>query len=245
MSKRFKDKLCIYCLRNPSTRMGDHVFARECFMKDRRDNLPKVPACESCNNEKSQLEHYLTAVLPFGGRHPDASANLNDMVPDRLARNRRLHRELAEGSERAMVEVTAGMALAALTVPFDGQILERLFHLIVKGLAFHHWGAALGGQHGVRAITITPAGQRAFDDFFNLSARQHVDVDLGNGTFRYEGKQGDYPELTVWRFSVYGGLVMAGDPDAPHEVATGIGAITATKEFLARPAIVDIFRGGT
>jgi hypothetical protein len=34
---------------------------------------------------------------------------------------------------------------------------------------------------------------------------------------------------------------MAGDRNAPHEVATGIGAITATKEFLARPAVVKIF----
>jgi len=75
MSKRFKNKLCVYCLKNPSTPTGDHIFAREFFMQDRRANLPKVPACKHCNNEKSQLEHYLTAVLPFCGRHPDASGN--------------------------------------------------------------------------------------------------------------------------------------------------------------------------
>ena len=66
MSKRFRDKPCVYCLTNPSTTTGDHVFAREFFPEAARANLPKVPACESCNNEKSHLEHYLTAVLPFG-----------------------------------------------------------------------------------------------------------------------------------------------------------------------------------
>ncbi len=63
MSKRFRDKPCDYCLTNPSTATGDHVFAREFFPEAARANLPKVPACESCNNEKSRLEHYLTAVL--------------------------------------------------------------------------------------------------------------------------------------------------------------------------------------
>lgn len=241
MSKKFKNKPCVYCLKNPSTRTGDHVFAREFFMEDRRDDLPKVPACEACNNEKSQLEHYLTAVLPFGGRHPDATANLQDMVPGRLAKNQRLHRELAEGSERIMAEETEGQALPSLTIPFDGQILERLFQFIVKGVAFYHWGVTFGDQHGVHVITVTPTGQEAFALFLNMNARQRISVDLGGGTFRYEGTQGDYPELTVWRFSIYGGLVMAGDPDAPGEIATGIGAMTATKEFLGRSAVVNIF----
>lgn len=241
MSKKFKGRTCVYCLRNPSTRSGDHIFAREFFMEDRRGNLPKVPACERCNQEKSQLEHYLTAVLPFGGRHEDASANLRDMVPDRLAGNQRLHRELAQGRENILVEESPAQALPSLAIPFDGAILERLFAFIVKGLAFDHWGVTLTDAHGLRVITITSTGQQAFDLFFGMNAQQHVNVNLGNGTFRYEGKEGDYPELTIWRFSIYGGLVMSGDPRAPQEVATGIGAITAKREFLERPAIAGIF----
>lgn len=245
MRKKFKNKPCVYCLNGPSTRTGDHVFAREFFVEDGRDYLPKIPACEACNNEKSQLEHYLTAVLPFGGRHPDGLKNLQDNVPGRLEKNLRLHRELAEGRARVIIEETAGQALQLLTVPFDGKILERLFRFIVKGLVFHHWGATLGDKHGVRVITITPTGQEAFAVFLGINTRRQVSNDLGNGAFRYEGGQGDYPELTVWRFSIYGGLVMAGDPNAPHEIATGIGAMTATKDFLARPAVVNIFGEAT
>lgn len=240
MSKRFKGKLCVYCGQRSSTRTGDHVFAREFFTNDKRDNLPKVPACEHCNNEKSRLEHYLTAVLPFGGVHEDASAALTGMVPSRLAKNERLHREIAEGSEQLLAEEMAGQPLPTLTVPLDGTALERLFEFVVRGLVFYHWGTLLDDQHGVRLVTLTKVGEEAFSHFLNMNAHEHVSINLGGGTFRYEGKQGDHPELTVWRFQIYGGLTMAGDPDAPGETARGIGAITATREFLERKAIVDV-----
>lgn len=243
MSKKFRDKPCVYCQRNPSTRTGDHVFAREFFLADKRGNLPKVPACEPCNNEKARLEHYLTAVLPFGGRHADAAAALAGMVPDRLAKNARLHRELAGGSERAVVHENEEPAQPTLAVPFDGQSLERLFAFIVRGLVYFHWGVTLGEQHGVRIMILTGAGEEALAPFLNMKARQQVDGDLGAGTFRYIGKQGDYPELTVWGFDVYGGLTMAGDPEAPQETARGIAVITATQEFLSRKAICDLWGG--
>jgi hypothetical protein len=87
MSKRFKGLLCAYCSQRPAV-TGDHLFAREFFLKTQRANLPQVPTCDRCNGEKSKLEHYLTAVLPFGGRHPDALTNLSQMVEPRLAKNK-------------------------------------------------------------------------------------------------------------------------------------------------------------
>ena len=43
------------------------MIAREFFLPERRAHRPQVPACNACNNTKSLLEHYLMAVLPFGG----------------------------------------------------------------------------------------------------------------------------------------------------------------------------------
>ena len=60
---------------------GDHVFARQLFPVSERDNLPKVPCCDQCNNDKSRLEHYLVTVLPFGAQHADSLSNLKTMVP--------------------------------------------------------------------------------------------------------------------------------------------------------------------
>lgn len=241
MSKKFRNKLCAYCLKHPSIAAGDHVFAREFFTEDKRGNIPKVPACDRCNNEKSRLEHHLTTVLPFGGRHDDALANLECMVPDRLAKNMRLHRELMQGRKPALLQESSAQVLPSLTIPFDGAILERLFHFIVRGLAFYHWCVLIGDQHGARVMTLTPTGQKAFSVFLAMGAKQQVNVDVGGGTFRYEGIQCDVAELTVWRFSIYGGLILAGDPEAPGEIASGIGAVTASREFLARPAMIKVF----
>jgi hypothetical protein len=44
----------------------------------------------------------------------------------------------------------------------------------------------------------------------------------------------DNPEVSVWRYSAFGGLTLSGDPDAPGEVSTLIGAMTASNTLLAR-----------
>jgi hypothetical protein len=84
MGKKFKGMKCAYCLDAPATTV-DHVFSREFFLVEDRGYLPEAPACKRCNDEKSRMEHYLTAVLPFGGRHTQARVNLESHVPPRLA----------------------------------------------------------------------------------------------------------------------------------------------------------------
>ena len=88
-------------------------------MEARRE--PKVPACQPCNQVKSSLEHYLPTVSPFADRHADAPANLQDMVPRRLAKNRRLHRTLAAWIREA------GAYMPTSTLPFEPEKLEELF----------------------------------------------------------------------------------------------------------------------
>jgi hypothetical protein len=58
---------------------------------------------------------------------------------------------------------------------------------------------------------------------------------LGNGTFSYEGAQSaGNPELSVWRFSAFGGLTLSGDPEAPGEITSQIGAMTGSHALLAK-----------
>lgn len=65
---------------------------------------------------------------------------------------------------------------------------------------------------------------------------------LGKGTFIYCGKQGtDYPQFSMWLCSVFGGAELTGDPAAPHEEASLIGAITARRSFLDGPNWKAIF----
>ena len=230
MSKKFKGKRCVYCADAEST-TADHIISREFFLIPDRSHLPQAPACNTCNNEKSRLEHYLTTWLPFGGRHSDAQVNLQTMVPKRLRKNARLHRELVQQGGRAWSEEAGGLVVPVMTVPFDSRRLEKLYSLIAKGLAWHHWGIYLTGNHFAKAMMVSKAGEDTFDQmFFSRKARDCVNVDLGNGTFVYEGIQDlECAELTVWRLSTYGGVRMGGDPKAPGQYSSLIGVVTGPK----------------
>ena len=85
MGKKHKGKPCAYCFERLSE-TADHVFARNFFLPSARANLPQVPACSLCNAQKSALEHYLTSVLPFGGRHKAALPNLKTWCRNVLPR---------------------------------------------------------------------------------------------------------------------------------------------------------------
>lgn len=219
MSKRFRGSLCAYCAKDAAI-TGDHIFAREFFVQSERANLPQAPVCANCNNVKSKLEHYLTAVLPFGGRHQDVSVNLSSMVPRRLQKNLRLYAQLSAGH-------------TGTSIPLDGAKVEQLFGLIVRGLIWYHWKVFVNHQtHAVRSITATQAIARLFDDWvFTRKARARVTGDVGNRTFLYEGVQAlDDPALTFWRFSIYGGLMVVGD--APSEPPTSqFVAFTSSKQI--------------
>ena len=85
MSKRFKGKTCVYCATPVASETGDHVLAREFVPVAYPSQIPQVPACRQCNKDKADLEHYLTAVLLFGGRHADAATNLGAVARNRAA----------------------------------------------------------------------------------------------------------------------------------------------------------------
>jgi hypothetical protein len=226
MARRFKfaGETCAYCATQPATTV-DHVFSREFFLVKRRAHLPQVPACNPCNNAKSKLEHYLTAVLPFGGRHTDSTENLTNLVPRRLEKNHALHRRLAAGHARQ--DTPAGQAM---TVPFDSEKLTVLFEYIAKGLAWHHWRELIAPTSAVWAGLLAGPGQALFDGLFAHRAKARVSEDLGGGTFAYEGAQSAAtPQMTIWRFTLYGGAMFSGDPDAPEERSSVIGAMTGSK----------------
>lgn len=221
MSKKYKGKLCVYCGEKPSTG-GDHVFAREFFLPKHRTGLPQVPACDTCNGEKSELEHYLTTVLPFGGLHPGARDNLVTMVPKRLQKNTKLRARLLQG-------------YTGDKIPLESGRIEGLFALIAKGLLWHHWQAILRHDDQAAATVIHDAGLAFLDQhLFNMNPRDRVQADLGEGTFAYEGLQStDCPHLTIWQFSMYGGLRFGGDARASDDVGARVFVATGPKTLLS------------
>ena len=228
MSKKFKGKRCAYCAEREAV-TGDHIFAREFFLVSERANLPQAPICDECNNRKSKLEHYLTTVLPFGGLHPTSLENLESMVPKRLRKNAKLHRELAAGQQRVLTKAPGGEHQHTLTIPLDGPRLDELFAMIARGLIWYHWQVYLEKNYAVQTHSVTQFGERFFDDYlFKLNARNRVRGSPGNGAFTYEGAQAvDDPGITIWRFNIYGGLVSCEDPTAPETMGSQTVVITA------------------
>ena len=234
MSKKYKGKLCAYCSEATAI-TGDHIFAREFFLPEDRDNLPQAPICEKCNAEKAELEHYLTALLPFGARHHQASRNLMERVPRRLDKNRKLAKQISESIRPAWIKDGSGLFLPTATVNFDSSRLDRLLRFVVRGLAWHHWKTYITPEDYVEVMLLTEIQSV---DFLDRTSRWHAAHrflgNFGNGTVQYRVIQAAEPAgLTAWAMSVYGGVaVPIGriQEGFPREVSTVWWVVTAPKE---------------
>lgn len=232
-SKKYKNKTCAYCGEEGSSDTGDHVFARGFFLDGRRDNIPQVPSCEACNNVKSGLEHYLTALLPFGGVHEDSSRNLSQMVPNRLNKNGSLHRDIYANQSSGWYKMESGIVVRSMTLPIDFEKLEELMKYIVRGLAYKHMGVCLKKDDNVGALALTDAGEQFFDNgLFNLTVQNRIKKSWGRGTVIYEGVQGvDDPKITAWKIKLYGGIQLS-EGDGSYNNSTLFGGYTSDRRVL-------------
>jgi hypothetical protein len=230
-SKRFKNKPCVYCGDVGNT--GDHIFAREFFPVKNRANLPQVPACANCNGLKSALEHYVLSVLPFGGSHSASSAILRDSIPRRLSNNHKLHLQLAEGRRDVLVNQN-GVVRPSITIPIETEKLVSLMAYITRGLIAYHWKTIIPPDHFVEAGYLHPDGARLFEHMMMRRSRAEIRGDLGNGLVLYQGVQAiDDENLTMWRFRLYGGISVGGDPEHPEIAVSTLFASTSRIRFAA------------
>lgn len=233
MSKLFKGKTCAYCAMPGISDTADHVLSRQLVAVEHRGQIPKVPACAPCNGRKATLEAYLNAVLPFGGRHGDAKDNLASNVPKRLEKNKKLHRALSGGQSRVWSREPSGLLVNALALPLEGDQVEQLVGLIVRGMMFHHWGVALGPDMHVETLSLTKRGEAFFNRYRAANAKQRVAGNIGAGALVYEGAQGiDNDAVSFWQLSLYGGFtVSSGDG---KEFSSKFGVMTGPKAIAQR-----------
>jgi hypothetical protein len=213
MSKKYIDKPCAYCVGNlPSE--PDHIFARGFFLPEDRNNLPKVPACRECNKKKSDLEHYLTAVLPFGARHDSAIDNLTKMVPKRLAKNLPLKRSI-QYQWKDVTKIDIRDEDYQLAVSVHPHKILQLFDYIVRGLVLYHWCQYLDSTVAVDIYPVTDVGEMVCDSLLKSARSKRVINNLGNGTIIYKGVQSfEYPQLNVWKIEMYGRMQFVNSTEA-------------------------------
>jgi hypothetical protein len=224
VSKKYKGKPCVYCVEATAT-TADHVIGRNFFLATRRDSLPIVPACQQCNREKARLEDYLMVVLGFGGRHPDATVNLDTLVRKRLEKNAKLRAELKAGFERS----------GGTAIPLDHVRLNKLFAMIATGLLWYHWQVLLGEGYSAIAAIFLDSGRPFFDQMLSgWRTPNRVTVDLGQGTFSYQGAQAtDSPQTSIWSFSMYCGVTFGGDPKIPGPASLSV-AVTGPEVLIQK-----------
>jgi hypothetical protein len=235
-SKRYRGKDCAYCGKRLASTEGDHVIAREFFFEQDRANLPQVPACKACNNQKSALEHYVSAALMAGSNHPHGDRYRREKVSPRLARNRKLQADIGMHNPPVWMNVR-GIVQPMHVLKLDAEKINALMSLIVRGLYFFHYGRPLDKTFCADVSMFAPDHEPALwasvVDYFP-SGSVTANADLGHGSFIYEGARSPaHPDLTVWRMTWHGGVRLHGANSPPQGISIFWGFTRPTPEAVA------------
>jgi hypothetical protein len=229
MGKQFRNKRCVYCGKSGLFTVGDHVFAREFFLRDRRDNLPQVPACELCNTEKSKLENYAMSILPLGGKNDNSKIFLGEIIPSKLRANQRLARHLADG-RRYGIDSNGSFNMSIM---IDFKKIENLIEYITKGLLHFYWSEYLENGYGVISFIPNSNSEKIMENFFSKDSDVFSE-ETTDCVFSYSAiRSKDDAKLTVWKFSIYGGAEFIGKYG---EVVNKVWAVTGPSDY------TDMFR---
>ena len=237
-SKKYRDKLCVYC-RDRNSTTADHVFPREFFQIEERDSLPKVPSCEECNNKKSQIEHYLTAVLPFGATHKNANKALSIDTAKRLSKNKKLHDSLKEMFTHKLINDSEDGVRNAMIIPINPDKIHDFCAYVGLGLLWHHWKIYLPENFSYRVFTPSGHGMKYIDSLFNLTTELRVHEILGNKTIQYKGIASETDNgISVWAIQLLGGMTVADNDFGSVIKNSFVAVITGSEEKLEKLELV-------
>lgn len=230
MPKGFKGQLCVYCRVGKSGPTGDHLVPRSFFPDKYRGNLPKVPACNQCNNTKSKLEHDLATRLPLGNKSPWAGSNLQNRIPPRLARNQKLARKLASGRAISWVKQDSGAMTPLLTIPFNEESYLKFFEYVAVGILYSHFNIYVPEGHRVLALNMSQ-WDNSWSYLSQLRANSTGVESFADGGFKYQvGKSENNPLVFIGEFQLYGGLQFESDG---RIISGDVGVI------IARDGLID------
>jgi hypothetical protein len=231
-SKKFKGKTCAYCAVPGSSETGDHVFARQFFVESDRANLPEVPACARCNNDKSASENYLLQLLPLGASHAGADNVRTNLMPKRAAHhgNKVLRQTLESPNSPVWLLDSEGQKHERIPVLVDAQKLKNWCGAIAQGLAYFHWGTALAAVD----IDVIPLADTVETEILSLVTAKntgcYIEQSVGRGAFEYIGfRESRNAAESVWLIRIYGRMPIGGDPTISPVCASSWGVfITPT-----------------
>ncbi len=242
-SKKYKGKSCVYCVDGISDD-GEHIISRQFFPSNFRDNLPKAPSCKRCNEAKSQLEHYLTAVLPFSSNHTTALKSQKEKVNRRLNKNLPLKDKLRSGITDAWFPSKNGAVEKTIAIPFQTDKLIEYCEYIVKGLVWYEWHVIVPKQYVIEVMTLTQHGYSFFRDYiFTLSSDFRYERSFAEGGFAYTCiRNSTDAAFSAWHFSFYEKIHLSEDTDNKVVEFAEICAMAGPPTIRS---LIDRFKGNT
>jgi hypothetical protein len=235
-SKRYINKDCAYCGQIGASSTQDHVIFRAAFPKRSLAQTPSVPACQSCNNEKSLLESYVGAALLAGSRHGDGDEYRREVVSRRIAKNRKIQAELGLFDDPIWMPVNGvWQKMHALRV--DAKKVNALMAMILRGLFYHHFGRPVHKSRDPQVGMFQHDREHEFialvGDSFPPHSKRHA-ANLGRETFGYEIIQSPFdPDFTICRMAWHGGIPLYGRGAPPQGISVWWGVTWPDEELLA------------
>ncbi len=237
VSKKYKGKDCAYCGKVGASDTADHVVASSFFLIEDQGNLPKVPSCGPCNNQKSKLEHYVSAAFLAGSQLHEDGRYVRELVVPRLAKNKKQMAEVGFFNPPVWIN-SDGLPRLALELKVDAAKLLQLMALVVKGLYCFHFQKPLDTRFCPEVFVLPPdkvaASLAPFAQYITHTSPR-ISGDIGNGSFRYEGVRSDaYEAFSIWSMGFHNGIPLHGAGSPPQGIATFLSVTVPTAEACAR-----------
>jgi hypothetical protein len=178
---RTASRACVYCGAEATTR--DHVVPRCLLEREYPDNLPTVPCCRVCNEERSRDEQYFAVALAQVGFHPT--------LQDKLAPRGTVDRAL-ERSPRLDDRIIESLSVAADGRVYFAPEMDRMASVAQKvafGLYCHRY--QLGKVPAIREFRTVPLthSEEAMNHIFVMAHTERFVprrwTDLQKGVFSY------------------------------------------------------------
>lgn len=141
MPKKKKIGKCVYCLTDGIEVTKEHVVPESFFPEVPSGELPKIPACYSCNNGKSKNDAYLREILA-ADLGASGSIEAKNLLEGRISRSvikkySQLSREAKKSGVADPQFSDGGIYLGeAYSVPVNQESLEKSLSLMTRGIFY-------------------------------------------------------------------------------------------------------------
>lgn len=203
-----KEQVCVICGVNPAT-TRDHIPPKGVFATPRPSDLITVPTCNTCNSGTSTEDEAFRVYLNIhAGLENKATEELwqKDVVRS-FRHNKRLGAQIISAMKPAVLSMKSSLILKPVMVGrWDGEVFQKTFEKIIRGLYFHHFNRVLGNK-----VPVEVFGMETLPDEMLSLSESWAYNQVGNGKFCYRYAMDELQPLdTCWIFEFYGSLWASG-----------------------------------